>query len=76
MTHGDTFRRRPGFLERLMREGGLTEVSIHVDITQRGRLGYKDTANEATLMPLREEFAAMIRSARRQRGLRSARQRR
>ena len=36
MTHGDNLRRRPGLLERLMTEGGLTEVSIHVDITQRG----------------------------------------
>jgi len=30
MTHGDSFRRRPGLLERLMVEGGLVEVSIHV----------------------------------------------
>src|SRR5436305_5455482 len=36
MTHGDNLRRRPGLLERLMTEGGLTEVSIHIDITQRG----------------------------------------
>ena len=34
MTHGDSFRRRPGLLERLMEEGLLTEVSIHIDITQ------------------------------------------
>lgn len=39
MTHGDTFRRRLGLLERLMTEAGLTEVSIHIDTTQRGRLG-------------------------------------
>src|SRR4051794_17031891 len=32
MTHGDNLRRRPGLLERLM-EGGLTEISIHVDTT-------------------------------------------
>ncbi|HEX5760133.1 MAG TPA: radical SAM protein [Thermoanaerobaculia bacterium] len=44
MTHGDTFRRRPGLLERLMVEGGLTEVSIHVDVTQRGRDGYSARA--------------------------------
>ena len=35
MTHGDSFRRRSGLLERLMVEGGLTEVSIHIDTTQR-----------------------------------------
>ena len=57
MTHGDSFRRRPGLLERLMTEGGLTEVSIHVDITQRGREGYPVAKSEQELMPLREELA-------------------
>jgi hypothetical protein len=68
MTHGDNLRRRPGLLERLMIEGGLTEVSIHVDITQRGRDGYKAPKSELELMPLREEFAAMVREARRSTG--------
>src|SRR3954451_3848676 len=65
MTHGDNFRRRPGLLEQLMTEGGLTEVSIHVDITQRGRDGYTAPRSELELMPLREELAAMVREARR-----------
>ena len=65
MTHGDAFRRQPGLLERLMTEGGLTEVSIHIDITQRGRLGYRSPRGEEALKPLREECADMIRSARR-----------
>ena len=69
MTHGDTFRRRPGLLERLMTEGGLTEVSIHIDTTQRGRLGYKNVDDEEALMPLREECADLVRSARRKAGL-------
>jgi hypothetical protein len=68
MTHGDNLRRRPGLLERLMAEGGLTEVSIHVDITQRGRDGYKAPKSELELMPLRDEFAAMVRAARRATG--------
>ena len=68
MTHGDNLRRRPGLLERLMTEGGLTEVSIHIDITQRGRDGYKAPKSELELMPLRDEFAAMIRAARRRTG--------
>jgi len=68
MTHGDNLRRRPGLLETLMTEGGLTEVSIHVDITQRGRDGYKAPKSELELMPLRDEFAAMIREARRRTG--------
>jgi hypothetical protein len=69
MTHGDTFRRRPGLLERLMTEAGLTEVSIHIDTTQRGRLGYKNVCDEVALMPLRKEFADLVRSARRKTGL-------
>ena len=64
MTHGDTFRRRPDLLPFLVLEGRLTEVAIHVDSTQRGRRGHKGAANEAALMPLREEFAAMIRRVR------------
>ncbi|MDQ6830135.1 MAG: hypothetical protein M3081_14860 [Gemmatimonadota bacterium] len=66
MTHGDSFRRRPGLLERLIVEGGLSEVSIHVDTTQRGRTGaaYKHAAREEDLMPLRDEFAALVRAAR------------
>ncbi len=70
MTHGDNFRRQPGLLERLMTEGGLTEVSIHVDITQRGRDGaaYRVPRSELELMPLRDEFAAMVREARRRTG--------
>jgi hypothetical protein len=68
MTHGDNLRRRPGLLERLMTEGGLTEVSIHVDITQRGRDGYKAPKSELELMPLRDEFAAMVRQARKSTG--------
>jgi radical SAM family protein len=68
MTHGDNFRRQPGLLERLMVEGGLTEVSIHVDITQRGRDGHKAPKSELELMPLREEFAGRVREARRRTG--------
>lgn len=68
MTHGDTFRRRAGLLERLMVEGGLTEVSVHIDITQRGRDGYRAPVSETELMPLREEFAELVRTARKTTG--------
>ena len=70
MTHGDSFRRRPGLLERLMEEGGLTEVSIHVDITQRGREGYGVPKSEGELMDLRGELADIVRAARRKTGRR------
>ncbi len=71
MTHGDSFRRNPGLLERLMTEGGLEEVSIHIDTTQRGRQGaaYKYAIREAELMPLRAEFSDMVRNARQSTGL-------
>ncbi len=63
MTHGDSFRRRPGLLERLIVEGGLREISIHVDTTQRGRKGaeWSRAEREDSLNPLRDEFAAMLR---------------
>lgn len=68
MTHGDSFRRRPGLLERLCVEGGLTEVSIHIDTTMRGRLGYKHARHEQDLAPLRDEFAQLLREVRRKTG--------
>jgi MoaA/NifB/PqqE/SkfB family radical SAM enzyme len=70
MTHGDSFRRRPGLLERLVREGGLTEISIHVDTTQRGRQGpWRTARTEAELNGLRAEFGAMLRAARASTGI-------
>jgi hypothetical protein len=50
-----------------MVEGGLSEVSIHIDTTQRGRRGapYKHATDERELLALRDEFAAMIRRVRR-----------
>jgi hypothetical protein len=65
MTHGDSFRRRPGLLERYLKEGELVEVSIHVDTTQRGRVGsaYKSAKTEAELNPLRDEFVQLLTAA-------------
>jgi len=70
MTHGDTFRRRPGLLRRLVIEGGLREVSLHIDTTQRGREGpaYRSATTEVDLHPLRGEFAELIRSVRNETG--------
>lgn len=71
MTHGETFRRKPDLLPRLVSEGGLTEVSIHVDCLQTGRRDdYAHATSEAELMPLRQEFADMILAVRRQTGVR------
>ncbi len=69
MTHGETFRRTPGLLERLMERGGLSEVSFHIDTTMRGRRdAYARAASERELDGLRAEFADMIRAARRHTG--------
>ncbi len=71
MTHGETFRRKPGLLERLMVHGGLTEVSFHVDTTMRGRRDrWAAARDELELNGLRAEFAEMIRQARRNTGRR------
>lgn len=69
MTHGDTFRQDERLLPRLVTEGGLRELSIHIDTTQRGRLGYKHVKTEAELHPLRAEFADHIRAIRRETGI-------
>ncbi len=70
MTHGDSFRRRPSLLMRLMTEAGLNEMSVHIDTTQRGRRGspYRHATDESLLFPLRDEFAALIRRVRRETG--------
>lgn len=70
MTHGDNLRRQPGLLERLMDEGFMTEISIHIDITQRGRDGYRAPKSEIELMPLRDEFAEIVRRAKKSTGRR------
>ncbi len=68
MSHGDSLRKSPELLKRLMQEAGLTELSIHIDSTQRGRSGseFKHAISECELMPLRDEFAALIRKLRKE----------
>jgi hypothetical protein len=70
MTHGDHFRTRPGFLERLMTEAGLEEVGIHIDTTQRGRAGdhFRRARNEQELDRLRDEMAGLLRAAKQSTG--------
>lgn len=67
MSHGDALRKPPELLKRLMLEARLTELSIHIDTTQRGRSGtaYKHATLELKLMPLRDEFTVLIRKLRR-----------
>lgn len=70
MSHGDGFLRDPELLKRLMVEGGLEELSLHIDTTQRGRRdrAFKYATREAELMDLRARFVTMIRKVRRETG--------
>ena len=70
MSHGDGFLRDPNLLKRLMVEGGLEELSLHIDATQRGRRDrdFRHATREAELMDLREKFATLIRRVRRETG--------
>ena len=58
MTHGQTLIEQPQFLERLVVEGGLRQISVHVDMTQAGRHGYPigRIKCEADLHPVRQAF--------------------
>ncbi|MEP6956130.1 MAG: radical SAM protein, partial [Chthoniobacterales bacterium] len=40
MTHGQTLLEHPDFLERLLVEGGLRQMAVHIDMTQAGRHGH------------------------------------
>ena len=58
MTHGQTLLEHPEFLERLVVEGGLRQISVHVDMTQAGRHGFPigRIKCEADLHPVRQAF--------------------
>ncbi len=71
MTHGQTLIEHPEFLERLVVEGGLRQVSVHIDVTQAGRHGYPigRIQNEADLHPVREAFTQLGWQVRRKTGV-------
>jgi hypothetical protein len=58
MTHGQTLLEQPEFFERLVVEGGLRQISVHVDMTQAGRHGFpiNRVKSEADLHPVRQAF--------------------
>jgi hypothetical protein len=70
MTNGQRFVDRPGYLETLVRDHGLRKVSIHIDVTQRGRRGAERPPTEASLRRVRDGFAETIRRVRRATGKR------
>lgn len=72
MTHGQTLLSHPSYLDRLIVEGGLRKLAIHVDTTQAGRPGFRPDGrgDEAVLHPLREAFVDLILGASRRTGVR------
>jgi hypothetical protein len=68
MTNGQRFTRMPDYLPSLVRDHGLRKVAIHVDSTQRGRRGVRPVGSEASLRPVRDRFAALIRRTRKETG--------
>ena len=72
MTHGQTLLEKPQRLNRLVLEGGLRKISFHIDMTQAGRAGYpiKQLQRENDLNPLRDMFAELVLSTRKQTGKR------
>lgn len=71
MTHGQTLLEHPAFLERLVCEGGLRQVAVHIDITQVGRHrpGCHSVSTEADLNPVREAFTNLVLQIRDKTGL-------
>src|SRR5207253_11059468 len=71
MTHGQTLLEHPEFLEQLMVEGGLRQVSLHIDVTQAGRRGFpiQRVKSEADLHPVRQAFTDLALRLRAKTGL-------
>jgi hypothetical protein len=71
MTHGQTLLEHPEFLERLVFESGLRQISVHIDLTQAGRHGYpiQRVKRESDLHPLREAFTRLARDLRQKSGV-------
>lgn len=68
MTHGQNILRDPAYLERLVVEGGLAKVSIHIDTTQKGRLGLRARDREVDINWIRDAMANLVRQTRKRTG--------
>lgn len=68
MTHGQVLLEDPSYLERLVIDGHLDNMAVHIDTTQRGRPGLLDGMREGDLDPLRNRFAQLVRETRRRTG--------
>ena len=71
MTHGQQLLDDPDYLMRLVREGGLRKLGLHIDMTQAGRPEFPIRAlnSETDLHPLREAFVRLVCDVRRVTGV-------
>ena len=74
MTHGQKLLEEPELLDRLVVEGRMRKLAIHIDITQAGRPGFpiREISREAELHPLRQQFVDLILASRKRTGVRFA----
>lgn len=69
MTHGDVILHDQAYLDQLVVEGGLRKISIHVDLTQRGRIGLRMPRSEDQCNEVRDRFARLFRDCRERTGV-------
>ncbi|MEE2902797.1 MAG: radical SAM protein [Myxococcota bacterium] len=64
MTNGQNILKNPRYLERLVREADLDKIAIHIDTTEKGRLGLKKSDTEKDIHWIRDAFANLLRQTR------------
>ncbi len=68
MTNGQRLLHDADYLSTLVSTYGLEKIGIHIDGTQKGRKGHRVGSLEEELHPVRDQFAALIKSVRAQTG--------
>lgn len=70
MTHGQKLLEHPDYFRRLVIEGRLRKVALHIDMTQAGRVGFpiRSLREEADLHPLRQQFVDLLLKVRKETG--------
>ena len=68
MTNGQNLLKNPKYLERLVKEADLDKIAIHIDTTEKGRLGLKNNDSEKDIHWIRDAFANLLRQTRKKTG--------
>ena len=68
MTNGQRLLQKPGYLAALVGRYGLGKISFHIDTTQKGRPGMPVGLAEHQIDPIRDQFAALVKSVRQETG--------